>query len=105
MKCEVPLRKISASQHILQLFLTTFYDFLTPQAILDGNTKGGQYPQAKGEMATTLTEHETLILSIAAKNGVFTDDMVERAKHDALFGALLDCAQNLKTIANSATFK
>ncbi len=56
-------------------------------------------------MATTLSEHKSLILSIAAENGVFTEDMVERAKHDVLFGSLLTCAQNLKKIANNATFK
>jgi hypothetical protein len=56
-------------------------------------------------MATTLTEHESLILSVAAENGVFTEEMVERAKHDVVFGGLLKCAQNLKTIANNATFK
>ena len=56
-------------------------------------------------MATTLTEPESLILSVAAENGVFTEDMVERAKHDIVFGKLLKCAQNLKKIANNATFK
>lgn len=56
-------------------------------------------------MATTMTDAESLILSEAAENSVFTDEMVERAKHDVVFGIILKCAQNLKKIANNATFK
>jgi hypothetical protein len=53
-------------------------------------------PQASEGMAT---EYESLIQSIAAENGVFTEEMVERAKCDVVFGGLLRYA------ANRANFK
>ncbi len=44
-------------------------------------------------------------MSVAAENGVFTEEMAERAEHDVVFGALLKCARNLKKIASNATEK
>jgi hypothetical protein len=59
-------------------------------------------PRVLGRMAN---EHECLIESIATENGVFSEQMIERAKDDLVVAGLLRCAQNLKTIANNATFK
>jgi hypothetical protein len=59
-------------------------------------------PRAFGRM---VNEHESLIESIATENGVFSEQMIERAKDDQVVAGLLRCAQNLKTIANNATFK
>ncbi|KAE8443772.1 hypothetical protein EG329_001366 [Mollisiaceae sp. DMI_Dod_QoI] len=56
-------------------------------------------------MATTPNEPKDLIMSVAAENGVFTEEMAERAEHDVVFGALLKCARNLKKIASNATEK
>lgn len=46
-----------------------------------------------------------LIERIAARNGVFSEAMRERAQQDLMVRALLESNQNLKEIANSSTFR
>jgi hypothetical protein len=62
-------------------------------------------PRAFGGMANEYESPESLIESIATENGVFSEQMIERAKNDPVVGGLLRCAQNLKTIANKGTVK
>jgi hypothetical protein len=42
---------------------------------------------------------------IAARNGVFSEEMKERAKHDPMVADLLESNQHLRKIANNSTFR